>query len=253
MSGGFLSSGRKEAFKDFTMGKGIFITGTDTGVGKTLIAGGLAGVWVKSGKRIGVMKPIESGCVKSDSGLQPQDALFLKEMSYSTDDLDLINPYRLEHPLAPSIAAELESVEINLKKIERIYHQLELKYDLMLVEGVGGLLAPLYKTFNNADLIRLLRIPMIVIVRNTLGTINHTLLTVEYARSNGLTIVGIIINTLSDSPDLSTKTNPQVIKKLSGLPLLGVIPYLTLPQREDLSLITELIDEHVNTERLEEM
>ena len=79
------------------MGKGIFITGTDTGVGKTLIAGGLARVWLKSGKRIGVMKPIESGCVRSDNGLQPQDALFLKEMSYSTDDLDLINPYRLEH------------------------------------------------------------------------------------------------------------------------------------------------------------
>jgi len=235
------------------MEKGIFITGTDTGVGKTLVAGGLARVWLKSGKRIGVIKPIESGCVRTDSGLQPHDALFLKEMSYSIDDVDLINPYRLEHPLAPSIAAELEGVEIDLKKIDRIYQQLELKYDLMLVEGVGGLLAPLYKTFNNADLIRLLGIPMIVVARNTLGTINHTLLTVEYAQSNGLTILGIIINTLSRSPDLSTKTNPQVIKKLSGLPLLGVIPFLPLPQREDLSLIAELISEHIDTDRLEEV
>jgi len=235
------------------MGKGIFITGTDTGVGKTLIAGGLARVWLKSGKRIGVMKPIESGCVRSDNGLQPQDALFLKEMSYSTDDLDLINPYRLEHPLAPSIAAELEGVEIDLKKIGHIYQQLDLKYDLILVEGAGGLLSPLYKTLNSADLIRLLGIPMIVIARDTLGTINHTLLTVEYARSNGLTILGIIINNLSSTPDLSTKTNPQVIKKLSGLPILGVIPYLPLPQREDLTMIAELIGKYVDTDRLREM
>jgi len=235
------------------MGKGIFITGTDTGVGKTLITGGLARVWLKSGKRIGVMKPIESGCVRSDNGLQPQDALFLKEMSYSTDDLDLINPYRLEHPLTPSIAAELEGVEIDLKKIRHIYQQLDLKYDLILVEGAGGLLSPLYKTLNSADLIRLLGIPMIVIARDTLGTINHTLLTVEYARSNGLTILGIIINNLSSTPDLSTKTNPQVIKKLSGLPILGVIPYLPLPQREDLTMIAELIGKYVDTDRLREM
>lgn len=232
------------------MAKGVFITGTDTGVGKTLIAGGMARVWLNNGKRIGVMKPIESGCVRSDNGLQPHDALFLKKMSYSTDDLDLINPYRLEHPLAPSIAAELEGVEIDLKKIRCIYQQLGLKYDLMLVEGAGGLLAPLYKTFNSADLVRLLGIPMVVIARNTLGTINHTLLTVEYARSNGLAILGVIINNLSSNPDPSTKTNSQVIKKLSGLPLLGVIPYLPLPEREDMTLITELIDEHVDIERL---
>jgi len=235
------------------MGKGIFITGTDTGVGKTIIAGGLARVWLKNKKRIGVMKPIESGCVRSGDGLLPHDALFLKKMSYSTDDLDLINPYRLESPLAPSIAAELEGVEIDLKKIRRIYQQLDLKYDFMLVEGAGGLLAPLYKTFNSADLIRLLGIPMLVIARNTLGTINHALLTVEYARSNGLTILGIIINNLSVTPDLSTKTNSQVIKKLSGLPLLGVIPYLPLPQREEPAMISELIGKHVDTDRLRDM
>ena len=232
------------------MAKGIFIIGTDTGVGKTFIAGGLARVLLKNGRRIGVMKPIESGCVRSDSGLQPQDALFLKEMSYSTDDLDLINPYRLEYPLASSIAAELEGVEIDLKKIGCTYQQLDIKYDLILVEGAGGLLAPLYKTFNSADLIRLLGIPMVVVARNALGTINHTLLTVEYARSNGLNILGVIINTLSSSPDLSTKTNPQVIKKLSGLPLLGVIPYLPLSQREDPTMIAELIGKHVDTDWL---
>jgi len=180
--------------------------------------------------------------------LQPQDAILLKEMSTSTDDLDVINPYRFELPLAPSIAAELEGVEINLEKIGYLYRQLEMKYDLVLVEGAGGLLAPLYGTFTNADLIRLLEIPMIIVAKDALGTINHTLLTVEYARNNGLCVLGIIINSLNKSPDPSTKTNPQVIKKLSGLPLLGVIPFLPLPERKDLSVVAKLIREQVDTD-----
>ncbi len=232
------------------MGKGIFIAGTDTEVGKTFIAGGLARMWLKRGERVGVMKPIESGCVRSEGGLQPLDALFLKEMSSATDNLDLIVPYRLEHSLAPSIAAELEGVKIDLENVKSIYQQLEVKYDIILVEGAGGLLSPLYKTFTNTDLIKLLEIPVIVVARNALGTINHTLLTVEYARSNGLTILGIIINNLSPNADLSTKDNPRVINELSGLPLLGVIPFLPFPHREDRELIAELIGEHVNMDGL---
>ena len=228
------------------MAKGIFITGTDTEVGKTFVAGGLARTWLKMGKRVGVMKPIESGCARSDGVLQPLDALFLKKMSSSTDELDLIVPYRLEHPLAPSIAAELEGIEIDLKNIESIYQQLERTYDVILVEGGGGLLSPLYKTFTNVDLIKLLGIPVIVVARNALGTINHTLLTVECARSNALSILGVIINNLSPEGDPSTNDNPQVIKELSGQPLLGTIPFLPAPQRDDMELIAELIDEHVN-------
>lgn len=235
------------------MGRGIFITGTDTAVGKTLIAGGMAGVWAKSGMSIGVMKPVESGCVRSDNGLQPQDALFLKEMSASTDGLDLINPYRFEHPLAPRRAAELEGVEIDFKKIERIYRQLERTHDLMLVEGAGGLLTPVYKAFTVADLIKRLDIPLVVVAKNSLGTINHTLLTVECARNRGLTVLGIIINTLTCSPDSSRETNPLIIKELSGIPLLGITPYLPLPGRKDPSVVTTLIGGQVDTDRLGNM
>ena len=229
------------------MGKGIFLTGTDSGVGKTFIAGGLARVWSQSGKRVGVMKPIESGCVKSESGLQPQDALFLKEMSHSQDELDLINPYRFEQPLSPSVAADLEGLEIDFKKIEKIYMQLAATYQLTLVEGAGGLLSPLYKNFTNAELIGLLEIPVVVVARDALGTINHTLLTVEYARSQGIHVLGVIINTLSATPDPSTKTNAQVIKRLSGVSLLGVVPYLATPERYDLSSIAKHVGEHVDT------
>jgi dethiobiotin synthetase len=171
-------------------------------------------------------------------------------MSSSPDALDLIVPYRLEPPLTPSVAAEMEGVEIDLEAIKRIYQQLERNYDLMLVEGVGGVMAPLYKRSTSVDLVRLLGIPVIVVARNTLGTINHTLLTVEHARQRGLTLVGIIVNNCDADPDVSSETNPEVIKQLSGLPLLGVIPYLPSHKRDDAALLAEVIGEHVKRDLL---
>jgi dethiobiotin synthetase len=232
------------------MTKGFFITGTDTGVGKTVVTAGLAGFYRQLGTRVGVMKPIESGCKRLEDGLHPEDALFLKKMSSSPDALDLIVPYRLEPPLTPSVAAEMEGVEIDLEAIKRIYQQLERNYDLMLVEGVGGVMAPLYKRSTSVDLVRLLGIPVIVVARNTLGTINHTLLTVEHARQRGLTLVGIIVNNCDADPDVSSETNPEVIKQLSGLPLLGVIPYLPSHKRDDAALLAEVIGEHVKRDLL---
>jgi dethiobiotin synthetase len=232
------------------MSKGFFIAGTDTGVGKTVITGGLAGFYRQLGMRVGVMKPIESGCKRLKDGLHPQDAFFLKKMSSSPDALDQIVPYRLELPLTPSVAAEMEGIEIDLKEVARIYQQLECNYDLMLVEGAGGLLAPLYKRSTSVDLVRLLGLPMIVVARNTLGTINHTLLTVEHARQRGLTLLGIIINNCDPDPDVSSETNPEVIKQLSGLPLLGVIPYLPLPTRDDVSLLADVMGEYLERDHL---
>jgi len=232
------------------MTKGFFIAGTDTGVGKTVIAAGLASLYRRLGMRVGVMKPIESGCKRLEDGLSPQDALFLKKISASPDGLDQIVPYRLEHPVTPSVAAEMEGIEIDLNEVKRIYQQLERNYDLMLVEGVGGLLAPLSKRLTSVDLVRLLGIPMIVVARNTLGTINHTLLTVEHARQCGLTLVGIIVNNCDPDPDISSETNPGVIKQLSGLPLVGVIPYLPPSRRDDTALLAEVMGEHVNRDFL---
>ena len=232
------------------MNKGYFITGTDTGVGKTFIAGGLASLYGKRGVRVGVMKPVESGCKRLADGLHPHDALFLKEMALSTDDVDRIVPYRLEHPLTPSVAAELEGVVIDLEAIKDVYQQLESRYDLMLVEGAGGLLAPLYKSATSVDLVRLLDIPLIVVARNALGTINHTLLTVEHALYSGLTVAGIILNTCDPDPDISVETNHQVIRQLSGLPLLGTIPYCSLPERTDRLTLAALLDGHVKSDLL---
>jgi len=230
------------------MTKGFFIAGTDTGVGKTVVTAGLASLYRQLGMRVGVMKPIESGCKRLEDGLHPQDALFLKKMSSSPDALDLIVPYRLEAPLTPSVAAEMEGIRIDLEAVKRIYQQLEGTYDLMLVEGVGGIAAPLYKRLTSVELVRLLGIPVIVVACNTLGTINHTVLTVEHGRQRGLTLAGIIINNCDADPDVSSETNPEVIKQLSGLPLLGLIPYLPSSTREDASLLAEVMAEHMDSE-----
>lgn len=230
--------------------QGIFITGSDTGVGKTLIAGGLAACCRSGGTRVGVMKPVESGCRRLEGGLQPDDALFLKRMAASADSLDDIVPYRLEQPLTPSVAAALSGVTIDFDVINRAYRRIAGSSDLTLVEGVGGLLAPIFHHLTGVDLIRLLEIPLIIVARNALGTINHTLLTVEHARRSGLAVLGIIINHCSPSPDLSAATNPGMIEQMSGIPLLGVMPYLPHAVRKDPSQLAEIIGREVRTERL---
>jgi dethiobiotin synthetase len=230
--------------------QGIFITGTDTGVGKTLIAGGLAACCRRGGARIGVMKPVESGCRRTEQGLQPDDALFLKKMAASADALDDIVPYRLEQPLTPSVAAALSGSVIDLQVINSAYRRLAVQNDLVLVEGAGGLLAPITGHATGVDLIKLLQIPIIVVARNALGTINHTLLTVEHARRSGLTVLGIILNQSTPVPDLSAETNPGIIAELSGLPLLGVIPYIPPPVREDPPQLADIIGREMRMELL---
>ena len=232
------------------MGKGVFLTGTDTGVGKTFITEGIASFFHQRGIRVGVMKPVESGCECSVNGLHPHDGVFLQKMSSSTDDLDKIVPYRLEHPLTPSVAAKLENVVIDLKSIQNIYQQREDQYDLMLVEGVGGLLAPLYKRSTSVDLIRLLDIPLIVVARNALGTINHTLLTVEHARQKGLAVFGVILNCCSSDPDVSVETNHEVIRELSGVPFLGKVPFLAQTEETDGVALAALIEKHLDSNLL---
>ena len=171
-------------------------------------------------------------------------------MSSSTDDLEKIVLYRLEHPLTPSVAAELENVIIDLEAIKDIYQQGEDQYDLMLVEGVGGLLAPLYKRFTSVDLIRLLDIPLVVVARNALGTINHTLLTVEHSLQSGLTVLGVILNCCSSDPDVSVETNHQVIRELSGVPFIGKIPFFSNPAETDRVALAALIEKHLDSNLL---
>ena len=200
------------------MAHGIFITGTGTEIGKTLIAGGLAASLKHSGTHVGVMKPISSG--------DTADAQFLKHAAQVDDALASINPISLRHPLAPSVAARIENREIDLSCIETAFTALQQKYDFVVVEGVGGIAVPLRDDLLVAHLIHQLRLPVLIVAQAGLGTLNHTLLTVAFAQQFGLQIVGIVLNTHTPAAaGLAEATNPVEIEKLTDIPVIGVVPY----------------------------
>ncbi len=231
------------------MAKGIFITGTDTGVGKTVVAGGLACALKKEGIDVGVMKPVQTGCIETSEGLLAPDADFLISMSGVKDDIDLIAPYRFKEPLAPSVAAEIEGREIDIEKIISSYNKLTQIHNFIIIEGAGGVLVPILKEYLFIDLIKRLSVPIIIVARTGLGTINHTLLTVRYALEHGIRIIGIIFNHTSNEEDgIAEKTNPDIIKRLCNIPILGILPFINKLNAEEArpdnlcSIFSEKID-----------
>ncbi len=209
------------------MTKGFFVTGTDTGVGKTVIAGVLIRALGLLGVRACGMKPIETGCTKEGNSLIPSDGMFLKGVARMDESLNQVSPCCLEHPLSPMVAAEIEGTSVNLNKIRKAFDELGKKYQSIVVEGVGGLLVPIKKNYFILDLAKELGLPLIVVARPDLGTINHTLLSVKYAIREGLKVAGVIVNyTYQAEGGMAEETNPQMIKQLSPAPLIGVFPYL---------------------------
>ena len=206
--------------------RGIFITGTDTGVGKTIVTAGLALLFRRRGIDLGVMKPIETGC-RSRSGLSiGPDANFLMSIAQSKDNPDLVSPYRFKPPLAPMVAAEHEGKTINPHRIVEAYQQLAAHHSFMLVEGIGGLMVPLTHQMTALDLIRLLDLPIVIVADNRLGVINHIFLTVRCAEESGLVIKGIIFNHTQKRNDPSIRTNPKVLASLIKTPVLGEVSYI---------------------------
>lgn len=208
------------------MGIGLFITGTDTCVGKTFFACGLAALLKASGYRIGVMKPVETGCEERDGKLIPQDAIRLREASGCAERLEKICPYRLPEPLAPSVAAERAGVRIDVDHLLDVYDGISSKHDLTLVEGAGGLMVPLLPSYTYADLARVLKLPVLVVAANKLGAINHLLLTLEHARCKGLTVLGYVLNSVADDNSLAAETNREVLAGLTGVLCLGELPFI---------------------------
>jgi len=202
------------------MEKGVFVTGSDTGVGKTVIAGAIAAAIKAHGLDVGVMKPVASGAKEIAGKLVSEDAVYLKKIIDSTDDDDLVNPIRLKPPIAPTMAALKSGVPIDIDKIWKAYEELTRKHEFVVVEGVGGLMVPVDDTLFVADLVCKMDLPLVIVSRDYLGTINHTLLTVEYARSRNLRIKGIIINMLKSGDDFVRE-----IEKYSSVPILGTIPF----------------------------
>ena len=199
--------------------KGIFITGTDTGVGKTVVSATIGWILRQSGKRVAPMKPVQTGV--GDDGLL--DIEFIQKVMGTNYSMEAVCPYRFPLPLAPLVAAELAGERIDVGKIKSAYFDLGSLNDIVIVEGAGGLLVPLTGTYFMSDLAYDLGVGLIIVIRPGLGTLNHTLLSLEHARSRGLSILGIVINNFPDTPALAERKNPELLLKLTGEKILGVI------------------------------
>jgi dethiobiotin synthetase len=198
--------------------KVIFITATDTAVGKTVTALCLGVLLDARGFDVGVMKPVQCA---------GKDAQFLKKALNLKDDLRAINPFYAPEPLSPHLAFRRSKIKFDKRSVKDCLKKIGQRHDVVLVEGAGGLMVPLTKSYYNADLIADLKAQVIIVARPGLGTINHTLLTINEAKRRGLVIKGIIFCcTKPGRKGVPESTNPQEIEKLAGVKTLGIIPYL---------------------------
>ena len=198
----------------------LFITGTDTGVGKTFVACALATRLRARGRRVGVMKPIETGVET-----QPEDAVRLRRAAGDETPLDEVCPYRLRAPLAPAVAGPLEGVTIDIDHLLALAARRAATADVLLIEGAGGLLVPIVGSITYLDLATRLAAPVLIVGANRLGTINHCALTARVARDAGLTVRGFVLSQPTRVTDVSAATNAEVITSLTGLECLGVLPH----------------------------
>lgn len=212
---------------DRAMRAGVFITGTDTDVGKTVVSAALATALVQRSVDVGVMKPIETGVARrtpSDS-----DAAKLMTASRTSDRLDDIRPYAFEKPLAPLAAARREGKHVSLSAIVRAYYRLQTLHDLVLVEGVGGLLVPITPTANVLTLITRINVPVVVVARASLGGVNHALLTLTTLLTNKIPVLALVLNqsmpARTERARSQERSTVSLLRHLAGVPVLGPLPY----------------------------
>ena len=216
------------------MTEGYFITGTDTGIGKTLVSCALLHAFAANGRKVIGMKPVAAGCVNGHW----MDVDLLVAASTVSAPCKLVNPYALIPPLAPHIAAKQANIEIDPTVIQKAFFELKKTAEMVIIEGVGGFLVPLSGQYDGADLARILNLPVILVVGLRLGCLNHALLTAQAVKANGLRLGGWVANGI-DPQMLAQKENIQALKQRLDCPLLGIIPFV-----KDMNLknISKLLD-----------
>lgn len=209
------------------MNSGVFITGTDTGVGKTVVTAALALHMKRKGIAVGVMKPIETGIMSSR--LARSDAARLQAVVESDDALGAICPFQFELPLAPLAAAQSEKRQIDLGVIQKVHRLLSRRYEYVVIEGVGGVHVPIGPKLQVLDLIARLKFPVVVVGRSALGGINHALLTIEALRRRRIPVAAVMLNQTrparSKLDRLQERTTVEILRKQAGAPVLGPLPY----------------------------
>lgn len=202
--------------------KAVFITGTDTGVGKTVVTAALAALLLEKGFPTGVIKPFQTGTELG--GLS--DAEFIYGFLGKDCVLSEVSPCRLRVPLSPYRAAAIEGIDIPLENVIEHTRDYISRNDVTLIEGAGGLCVPVTESYMMVDLAVDLEAPVVIVARPGLGTLNHTALSVEYARQRGAQVLGIVINGFPEPADVASATNPAVMRDVFSMNILGVLPRL---------------------------
>ena len=205
--------------------KGIFITATGTGVGKTFLSCAVARFLADRGTDVGVMKPFASG------GIVSEDALLLKKASRCDDPLDWINPVCFKESLAPYPASLIEKKRISMGEVLRVYKKIRARHPFVAVEGIGGVRVPLLENFEVADLILKMDLPAVVVSSAKLGALNHTLLTWDYLNRRKVNVIGIVLN-FFDPGGIADRTNLDYFKR-KKIPVLAVLAGIKNPNDFD--------------------
>lgn len=224
----------------------LFVTGTDTGVGKTFITAGIAATILNQGASVGVYKPAQTGASKSaNKKLIADDLEFIKKIAPQARTK---YSYLFDTPAAPQVAADVENIVIEKNIIKKDFEDLKRTCQITIVEGAGGIMTPFAKDFLAADIAKMLNMPILIVARPDLGTINHTLLTIEYARKKGLKIAGVVINNYPEgTADITIKTAPMIIQKLGQIDNLSIVPKNKNPFGHG---IVELVSKHIDVNLL---
>ncbi len=219
--------------------KGLFVAGTDTGVGKTLIACALLRGFATRGLRVAAMKPVAAGAVRRHGVWYHDDVVQLRAAANVDAPLAVVNPYCFAPPIAPHIAARAAGVVIRMSVIAKSYAQLTQNADLVVVEGAGGLLVPLGGALSAADIPARLGLPVVLVVGLRLGCLNHALLTVEALQARGLYLAGWIANRIDPAMARATE-NLQTLRARIKAPLLGTVRHVQNPQAAQLARMLDI-------------
>jgi dethiobiotin synthetase len=208
---------------------GLFVTGTDTGVGKTFVTAAVARILRQRGHGVVVCKPVATGAEWINGHWVSDDTVALARAAGVVGDWSLVTPWSFPDPVAPPVAVRRAGVELTLHQIIRAVQERLQPQKAMLIEGIGGLLCPLTEKETVADLVAALKLPLVVVTRRSLGTLNHTLLTLEVAQKRNLTVAGVIIDETSPPQTLAEETNVLELQKRMQEPLLATVPFQAGP------------------------
>jgi dethiobiotin synthetase len=207
--------------------RGVFVTGTDTAIGKTTISCGLAWMLRKRGINVGIMKPFATGDKLYSRKFKSKDTAMLAEAANIGDSDKLLNPSFFPIAASPLMASNILKTSIKQNEVLNSFNFLQAKYDFIIVEGIGGIMVPITRNVMLGHFAKMMGLPLIIVSQSRVGSINHILLTIKAAKDFGLEIFGIIINKMPKNANLVEKKTPEYIHRLTNIPIISIIPNMT--------------------------